>query len=64
MIIINLRHSSVCVCVSFIPNGLDVHLKFTSIKIALGVLCCLRVLRDSQHNCYQCWKGEYSCQFW
>jgi len=43
---------------------LDVHLKLTSIKIALGVLCCLRVLRDSQHSCFQCWKEEYFCHFW
>lgn len=35
---INLKHASAHVCVSFMPNGLDVHLKFTSIKIALGIL--------------------------
>lgn len=61
---INLKHASAHVCVSFIPNGLDVHLKLTSIKIALGVLCCLAVLRDSQHSCFQCWKEDYFYHFW
>lgn len=60
---INIKYASAHVYVSFIPNGLDVHLKLTSIKIVLGVLCCLGLLRDSQHSCFQCGKEVYSCHF-